>query len=361
MRSPLRALRPGAGGGPVTLHIGTPKSGTTYLQARLRAVRGLLADQGVLYPGAGYLPQEGLNQQPAVYALAGQEVGRATGAVRATGARHLRRLRAEMRSHRGRVLLSAEILASFQEPAIRDLLRTLRCPPERVQVVITCRDAGRLLTSVWQQNIKNGATHDQRTYLSNVARLRGAGYSPFWTAYGLPDLVDRWADVVGMRNVCLVTAPQTPTPEDDLWTRFARACELTGLDQAGADATERMDSNVSLTAPQAELLRQVNMLLDAEDLDARECREVRARLLRAWMSQTPIGSRRLGLAPDWLPRLQDWAEQDRAALTERVGAGLHLIGDLRDLDPAPRLVDGADAELSATDAARDVLAVLRSS
>lgn len=38
-------------GGRVVLHVGTPKSGTTYLQDLLHASAPSLADAGVLFPG----------------------------------------------------------------------------------------------------------------------------------------------------------------------------------------------------------------------------------------------------------------------------------------------------------------------
>lgn len=344
----------------VTLHIGTPKSGTTYVQARLRAVRAQLARHEVLYPGAGYLPQGGLNHQPAVYAVAGPEVRWVSDEVRAKAVRYLRRLTAELRRHRGRALLSAEAMASFHEPAIRELLAALSLRPDQVKVVITARNMERLLTSVWQQNIKNGATHDQHTYLASVARMRGAGTSQFWTAYGLPALVDRWAAVVGMDRVSLAVAPAAPVAGDDLWTRFQRACAIDGVHLDDQDTTARVDSNISLTASQAELLREMNVILDAEQVERRERQRLRARLLQAWMSHSPGQARRLGLAEDWRPTLQEWAAQDQAALAERQAAGLELIGDLEDLSPGPRVTESGPAAPSVAESARDLLTLLRS-
>jgi hypothetical protein len=344
----------------MTLHIGTPKSGTTYLQARLRAVRDRLARQGVLYPGANYLPQGGLNQQPAVYAVAGPEVSWATPEVKANGVRYLDKLKAELRAHGGRVLLSAEAMASFHEPAIGDLLEALERPVDQVRIVITARDLGRLLTSVWQQNIKNGATHGQDAYLASVARLRGAGASQFWTAYSLPDLVDRWAGIVGVQNVCLITAPASPAPGDDLWARFGRGCDLEALDGADGGGPARMHSNISLTASQVELLRQMNMILDTERVEPRERQRLRGRLLQAWMSHGAGPARRLGLAEEWLPRLKEWSDQDAQALAERQAAGMRLVGDLDDLTPAPRLVDDGPIEPTLAETAGDLLTVLRS-
>ncbi len=353
-----RAGRRG-GDGPITLHIGTPKSGTTYLQARLRSLRGQLARHSMLYPGAGYLPQGGLNHQPAVYAVAGPEVRWVTEEVRAKGVRYLQKLTAEVRRHHGPVLLSAEAMASFHEPAIHDLLAALGRPAEQVKIVVTARSMERLLTSVWQQNIKNGATHDQHTYLASVARLRGAGPSQFWTAYGLPDLVDRWAAVVGMERICLVIAPATARPGDDLWARFQRACEIDGIPPDDQDGTARVDSNISLTASQAELLREMNVILDAEQVEHRERQRLRAQLLQAWMSRSPGQARKLALAEGWRPTLQEWAAQDQAALAERQAAGLRLVGDLADLSPGPRAVESGPVEPTATETAHNVLTLLR--
>lgn len=390
--------RTGQGGNRrLTLHIGTPKSGTTHLQARLRAARAELRGAGVLYPGADHPPRGGLNQQGAMYAVAPPEVHWATPVVRANGARQLERLRTELDRHPGHALVSAEVLASFTREAIPILLDALGYPPDSVRVVITARDAGRLLTSAWQENVKNGATQAMVDYLASIAVQRSGGESPFWRAYGLPRLVERWAAVVGMANVVLVTVPSStasptapgsrprttdlipaqasgrpgsgsrlarppgprrPAPGgEDLWSRYTRACWLPSI--AAPPPARRQEQNLSLSGSQVELLRQVNLILDQEQVPHPERQVLRSHLLQAWMGSAAGGGAPLGLDPEWLPTLRLWASDDRAALDIQHEQGLHLVGTLDDLDPSPVLAVPGSPPPRVTDAAADLLAVLR--
>jgi len=346
----------------LTLHIGTPKSGTTYLQARLRAVRPELTERGILYPGAGYLPRGGLNQQAAMYGLAGSEVRWIGPAVRANGVRLLERVQAEVARHGGHTLISAEGLASFEADRVGAVVEALGHAPHQVAVVITARDLGRLLTSVWQENIKNGATQDLPEYLASVARLRGEPANAFWTAYRLPELVDRWAGVVGPERVVLVTTPPR-RGRHELWPRFSRAARLgePPAVPAGGGPVGRAESNISLTTSQVELLRQMNAILDRDQVDHAERQRLRARLLSAWLVAGAADGHPPGLDPEWLPTLRMWAADDIAALREREGSGLRIVGDLAELEPAPRIVtQGQAPSPTVSETAQDLLAVLRS-
>src|SRR5690242_19154251 len=269
----------------LTLHVGTPKSGTTHLQAVLHANRDRLRRSGTLYPGAGRLPRDGFNQQPAVYALAGPMLGWVDDAVRRGAEPMLDHLAAEVRAHRGHSLVSAESLAFFDPASGRALLDRLGFAPEEVTVVVTARDLGRLLPSVWQQNVKNGSTQELEPYLDGVAALRDGAPSPFWTAFGLPGLVRRWMSVVGADGVVLVTVPASGADPDVLRRRFAVAAGLPD-DVVDTFVTDRQPhrahDNVSLSASQAELIRQVNLVLEAEGLSRDAQQRMRARLLTRW-------------------------------------------------------------------------------
>lgn len=345
----------------LTLHIGTPKSATTFLQALLSSSRKALRDHRVLYPGAGYLPHEGLNQQPVMYAVAGPEVRWTTEEVRRRGERLLPKLVHELGRHRGSAVVSAEVLASFGPESIAALPEALGYRPDQVRVVVTARDFGRLMASVWQENVKNGATTTMDEYLTSTAALRGGAPSPFWTAYGLPGLVDRWADVVGLERVRLVTVPHAEQ-RDQLWPRFCRALGLTELPEP-EPPREHKRNNISLTASQVQLLRQVNTVLDGEPHTHRERQRIRGRLLDAWMAAPGGRGGSLELGEALLADVRRWAEEDVAALRLRAGRGLDVQGDLDELYPvAARPGDGAgdDGPFSIQDAARDVLALLRS-
>lgn len=338
----------------LTLHIGTPKSGTTYLQTILSASRRHLSRAGILYPGERYLPHSGLNQQPAVYAV-GQRFIRWVGAeARENGVRYFHRLCEEVSAHTGRVLISAEALAFFDADEIRQLLAGLHADSRQVDVVITARDLGRVLPSLWQQNIKNGSTEPLDGYLASVAALRDAADVPLWTAFGLPGLVRRWQDVVGSECVTLVTAPHDGG--DALWHRFVEATGLpwsmgSGADRPAGLAIRLVDRNLSLTSGQAELLRRVNLELRARSGDDREARILRGRLLQSWMSAGDGHGSRIAVPTALLPAVHRWADEDRGALQQN---GVRVVGDLADL--LPRTGPGvARAETEAAHAVQDSL------
>lgn len=339
--------------------MGTPKSATTYLQALLCAARPELQRRGVLYPGEDYLPLGGLNQQPVVYALAGPEVRWINDAVRERGRTLLPHLTEELGRHGGAAIVSTEALASFSTENGRAVVEALGYPPEQVGVVVTVRDFGRLLTSVWQENVKNGAVMGMTGYLESVAALRDQDESPFWNAYGLPRLVDRWADVVGMERVTVVTVPHADR-RDELWPRYCRALGVADL-PLPASSPEHKRHNVSLTASQIELLREVNVLLEKEDMGKPEQQRLRDRMLTAWMAAPSRPGRGLVLGSDLAARVVGWAEEDIAGLEERTGTGLRVQGDLAELRPRPQdqRPDDTGAAPSLADAAGDLLALVR--
>ncbi len=359
----FRIRRGNPAGRSLILHVGTPKSGTTYLQSALRAARPGLAQVGVLYPGAAYLPDGGSTQQSALYALAGPEVGWVTPAVRATAERLLPRLVREVTGHRGRSLLSAECLAAFAPAGASDVLRAFDVSAGQVEVVVTARDLGRQLTSIWQQNVKNGATGSLADYLATVARLRETPGGPsgrFWTSYGVPELVDRWADLIGLDRVSVVVVPP-PGRETELWSLFCTAAGLGDTPVAAhAPTVARGGQNVSLSGSQVELMRHLNTVLEQGEVPHQERQELRRRLLAAWHA-TPVPDRRpLGLDAEWSARARGWALEDIAALADRERAGLRVVGSLAHLEPGGRPeARTGPGEPNLTETAHDLLALLR--
>jgi hypothetical protein len=343
----------------LTLHIGTPKSGTTHLQAILHRLRGPLRRQGLLYPGSGYLPRDGFNQQPAIYALAGRTIGWVDDAVRAGARAPFSRLCEEVSVHAGRVLISAESLAFFEAGQAQALLDRLGFCPASVTVVITARDYGRLLPSIWQQNVKNGSTEELRPYLDSVAALRGQRDAPFWTAFRLPDLVQRWGQVVGPERVTLVTAPPAGADKAELWSRYATATGLSPSLVDGMPERARADDNVSLTPSQTELLRRMNVVMRDSGYTKDLERHLRGQLLQAWMNAPR--SARLGLSvPQHLREpVLEWGEED-ALLLRRLG--VRVVGALSDLlpvfPPQGGSASGTEPGVIDLETVRDVLALV---
>jgi hypothetical protein len=124
----------------VVLHVGTMKSGTTFLQRLMFAQKQQLARAGVLVPGATLA-----TQPDAVYDILEPR------------ARHplWRELTDAVRDHPGVSVISVEMLGPASARAAERVLSAF--DGMDVQVVVTARDLNRTLVSMWQETIQNVA------------------------------------------------------------------------------------------------------------------------------------------------------------------------------------------------------------
>jgi hypothetical protein len=310
----------------VHLHIGVPKTGTTYLQAMLYRNRGLLRRNGVLYPGfrsdAHFLATRDLQGADRPY---GDALERQAGAWD--------RVARAVRRFDGVAVISHELLARSKPEQIRRAVGSFG--DAEVRVVITARDLGRQVPAIWQENVKNRrvATYEdylQESFRSDLGRRRRRGY---WWSQNLVLIARRWADVVGHDSVTFVTVPPPGAPAGELWDRFRLAAGLPDLPY-GAPASRE---NRSLRADESELLRRLNLHLD--DL--------------SWEDYITVV--KYHLAQDLMVGLSDGpgicipdeyhAEVEEASrvLVRRLRrAGYPVVGDLADL--RPRLISGATPE-----------------
>lgn len=293
----------------VYLHVGTPKSGTTSVQAALDHNRHPLADEGVLYPG------ESSDQIRGAREVLGQS----------RSARHWEDLARQARAFSGRsVVISMESLCTAQPRHARRAVRAFG--DLDVQVVITARDLARSIPAQWQESTQFRHTWSYRDYLDGVTAARPrrtpAGRS-FWRQHDLPQIIRVWARAVGAENITVVTLPQRSEP-NLLWRRFA---EVVGIDPVRAAVPETR--NESLGAASAELMRRVNASIADLGLTmpeyASNCRRVLAKTVLATRSRDEP---KLTLPSE----LQQWAVRRSGRLVDSVRAsGVSVAGDLADL------------------------------
>jgi hypothetical protein len=234
--------------GRVFLHIGAPKTGTTYLQDVLWSNRAALARQGVLYWGHG----------PSAHFYAAQDLrGRYFRGHRNPQVRGAwERLARAARSWSGpTVLISHEILAGCDTDEAERAVASLQ--PHEVHVVYTARDLGRQIPAMWQESVKNGRVMPYRGYLRTLQDERPELVGRiFWRHQDVPQVLRRWESAVPADRIHVVTVPPRGTDTGLLWQRF---CAVTGLDPQGLDSTGGdAGDNVSLGLAEAELLRRVN-------------------------------------------------------------------------------------------------------
>lgn len=314
MRSPLtRSDRP-----VVTLHVGTPKSGTTSLQDICARNRDLLREHGYLYPGqasAHFIEAMSLRDS----GFRGHSFEAAEGAWE--------RVVAEIEAHDGPVLISHETLGGSAPKIVKRAVRSLR--GRTVRVVITCRDLGRQLPAVWQEGVKNG---DTETYDEFLAATFGAWESGevatgAWRGQNLLAMGERWAAGVGAEHVRFVTVPPAGSDKELLWQRFREAAGLPDV----AYAIPRKPRNQSLGTVETELVRRIVARLP-EDVPW----PVFARQVKRRLAQRRLGGHRAGGTLGVPVAYQALTTQVADQIVEGLrAAGYPVVGDLEDLRTGP--------------------------
>jgi hypothetical protein len=308
----------------VVLHIGTMKSGTSYIQAVLRRNKRLLSRDGVLVPRT---------LVPAVVDVLGR---RGASKEQETEGAWPRFLNA-VESWDGRtVLASQEFLSGATAVEAQTVVDTL--PQGQVKVVITNRDLLRVIPSHWQTVVKNGGTWPFPEYVRLLLESPSADGAEhryargFWRHHDVAQIIENWAGAVGMENVVLVTVPQSGAPGGLLWQRFS---EAVGLDPTHYDDHMNAKSNISLSYAETEMLREVNMRV-RKPLGPLEYRVlVNKYLANKLLRKAPEP----GLDPD-RPTL---GAESHAKIQERSEAlvagvkasGVRIIGDIEDLRVGP--------------------------
>lgn len=366
-------------GARLVLHVGTMKTGTSYLQGRLFENQAELVGRGVHVPGHRWNVQ----------VHAARDL--AQGDPAAWGV-----LMDGVRAHGGTAAISTERLGPMRRPLIRRLLETL--DGIDLMVVITARDLNRSIPALWQETLQNGRTWHYRDYREGIEAWRPghrdeAGARPeagraFWRQMDLMRIVRNWQALVGPERLTLLTLPPPGGPRDLLWERFS---SVLGIEPGGLRESNR--PNASLGAASAMAVRRLNELLAEDGLAWPEGSTLRKQVL----GKRILASRRpdepsIGLTtPDWVreqtARIRDGLERldtpvvgsldelepvdvpgidpgqiDDAALAEAALAGLagilgHTLGDQPGglgADPHADADDDDDAEHDAEQDADDV-------
>lgn len=301
----------------VLVHIGAPKTGTTYLQEVLFRNRDGLRQVGMLYP-------EGRAHHAPVWDLrGGLEEGDDGVGIRGRWSALL----AEVAAWSGDAVISSEMFAFLDEQRAATAVSALAGRGE-VHVVYTARDLVRQLPAVWQEQVKNRRTLPYSEFCNDVLGERRTGLAKhFWRAQDAPAVLARWtAAGVPPERIHVVTMPPPGAGPDVLWGRFAG---VLGVDPDAFDS-QIPRSNESLSVTAVELLRRFNQR-HVEDMGIRRYRaEVQQPLMPALVGA--VGDRdRLPLRYEHRKKLAARAEK----LAERLrGDGYDVVGSLDDLVPA---------------------------
>ena len=295
------------------LHVGAPKSGTTYVQQVLEVNRSRLASGGVLVVGERHLDRIHaamvVRQDPRVDQL--PEAARTS----------WRRLVDQVIAWRGdSAVLSYELFAGASADQVETALADLA--GIEVHVVITTRDLGAAVPSAWQERLKFALTTPLERWKPRPESA-GARAEWGWRTMDPAGVAARWGAGLLPERVHIVTVPRGAADDHELWRRFAAAC---GIDVPGLQLdVERVNASLGLVA--AELLRRVNEQvrepITGNREQARWLRDTLAHGVLVDLDREPIGLTDRQFA--------DATSRSTEAVTALREAGYTVHGDLDDI------------------------------
>lgn len=314
----------------LVLHIGSMKSGTSFVQNVLGHHRERLAESGVLFAGSRWREQVKAVRELIERGGPGQRPMPVDGSWAAVVE--------DASRWEGTAVVSMEFLGPRSEAKIEQILAAF--PDTTVEAVMTCRDLSRNIPAMWLESMQNGSSATWPDFLAAVRdRDRDSPIARnFWRHQDLPVIAERWARVLGEGRLTLVTVPPSGAPHDLLWRRFA---EVLGVDPSGYDLEVR--SNRSIGPATAMVLRRLNekMVVDGAVPQGYDRFVKHSLAKRGLVARTPLEPR-LGLDEEWV------REEAHAQVERLTGAGHRVVGDLEDLRPV-RVPGVHTDEISAED------------
>jgi hypothetical protein len=312
----------------VFVHVGLPKTGTTYIQEAIWGSLDRLSAAGFFVPGDTHVAQ-----RRAVWDLIGRRLQGSDQPLVTGSWKEL--TRAVGNARESRVLLSEEFLVNARRRHVRAFVRDLG--PARLHVVVTVRDVACALASWWQFEVSQGATWSWSEFLDAVRDVdtgpptAGVG---FWLRYDLRNVLETWSAAVPDENVHVVVLPRTGAPPTRLLELFAEAVGI----EPRTLRTPASTSNVSLGATATEVLRRLN-----REWSARLTEQQHLRLVSHGIK--PYLRREHRESIRFPPATHGWLNQYSQELVEHLDSrDFHVVGDPGDLIPRAADLDGVDPD-----------------
>lgn len=291
------------------LHVGAPKTGTTYLQDLLWGNAGVLAGQGVHLP---------LGDSQALRSAAAdlRQAPWSSDWKQATW----QDLAAAVDEVEGTVVVSEELLCRTPPERIDPFLAAL-APGTVVDVVFGARDHGRQVPAMWQHAVRGRNTVTFDGYLQ---WLRGDPQASYWLEQDPVLAHDRWGRFVPPERFHVLTVPASGSSPSLLWERFA---SILGVD-ARSVQPPAAPANESLGVAEAEVLRRLNDRLgDRFPLWHKYVTVVRRHVIVPALATAPAPER-IRVPADAVPWLEEHA---RSTVAELLNRGVHVAGDPEEL------------------------------
>jgi hypothetical protein len=320
------------GTGPPTLylHIGTPKSGTTYLQSRLEANHQHAAAQGLLWPG----PQWGVQMR------AVDELRRLGKGARLPQDGDWQRLVEVLRTSRAdRAVVSMEWMASLTPYQVRMAMESIGA--DRVEVICTTRDLLRSVVAHWQETTKNYRTWGWEQFVRELVDEEPGGRAQqvFWRQQDVPAIIRRWSRHVPVERFHVVTVPPSGADPEILWARF---CSVVGLE--GSAFQPPQDTNTSLGVVSSALMHRVNVAAKRQDVAHSAYKAV----LHRRLARDILAAHQDREAPITVdPETESWVrERAKRLIHELTESGVDIVGDVHELSPGATVRGRTPSEVS---------------
>jgi hypothetical protein len=326
------------GGSPrVFVHVGEPKTGTTFLQQVMWTNKAELLTQGLLVPGqrpfAHWRAAQDLRE---VEQIPNDPVGPHKGAWDKLVSAALKAPRTAVISH--------ELLSAVDQRHAERGVRSL--DGAEVHVVLTVRDFGTLIPAEWQESVKHRSTREWTAWLGDI--IDDESGQPdrrrfwFWRVHDTIEILRVWSTLVPPERVHVITVPPRGAEPGLLWRRFAG---VLGIDPAIADLG-RARTNESLGIAEAEVIRRLNEVLPEDLPNWFYMRNVKDALAHGALAKRRSSLGRLELPPD----RDKWARTHAEGVIAELRAGSYdIVGDLDELLPAPPTGTGAQVSDAGTE------------
>ncbi|HVQ87159.1 MAG TPA: hypothetical protein VMT88_03160 [Actinomycetes bacterium] len=304
----------------VYLHVGSPKTGTTYIQNVLWVNREALQADGVLLPGHYRYAR----------VQATRDLLKWTPDDSPQPPRSWQRIAAEINRWSGRsTIFSMEFLSWASADQAQAIVASV--PDSQIKVVLTTRDLARQVPAQWQTAMRQRNTWTLDEYADAVAgvstgkQARDASRH-FWRRQDYGKILAHWGEVVGVENLTVVTVPPSGGDPSELWHRFCQATDLVADQFKTTDA-----SHESLGAASTEVMRRLNQTTAINSMTMRSYQKS----VNGALSRRVLSSRRSQEPGLTLPTAHtEWAAQEATRLIDEIkSVGAELVGDLADLNP----------------------------
>ncbi len=293
----------------VFLHVGAPKTGSTYVQNVLWNNREALKGAGILLPGPRWAHDQAMTDLREV-------PWRNPDAVWTWDM-----LAAKTARWPGDAIITNEALGGATAEQAARAVASLH--PAEVHIVVTGRDLWRTFPSMWQQSVRSRNVWRFEEFLRAVEQGR---FETFWEMHTPNRMLRKWGDLVPAEQRHLVTVPRPGAPRDTLWHRFAG---IMGIPDDLCDL-EDSTANPSLGAAEIEVLRRVNAGLGDRYPHRTPYQRVVQRHLVDAVLKKSRNELRFGVGLDRADWVVELAEQQ---IKELIEYPCHIVGDLEELRP----------------------------